>query len=99
LVRTVENPSDPRIIETWQNSVNCFLKAAELFPHSFEPVEIPYEGTTIPAYYYKSPLLGQDNLTGKSNSMSKDAVLYTTSQILKYSHARVLQPFLDYLGE
>jgi len=49
-----ENPSDPRIIETWQNSVDCFLKAAEHFPHPFESIEIPYEGTTIPAYFYTS---------------------------------------------
>jgi len=52
-----ENPNDHRIIETWQHSVDCFLKAAKYFPsNSFEAIEIPYEGTTIPAYFYKTPL-------------------------------------------
>jgi len=64
-----ENPSDPRIIETWQNSIDCFLKAAEHFPHSFESVEIPYEGTTIPAYFYKSPLPEQDNKNIKNKDL------------------------------
>jgi len=52
-----ENPDDQRIIETWQYSVDCFLKAAKYFSsNSFEAIEIPYEGTTIPAYFYKTPL-------------------------------------------
>jgi pimeloyl-ACP methyl ester carboxylesterase len=51
-----ENPNDPRIIETWQNSVDCFMKATEHFPYSFESKEISYENTTIPAYFYKTPL-------------------------------------------
>jgi hypothetical protein len=32
--------------------VDSFLKAADHFSHSFESVEIPYEGKTIPAYFY-----------------------------------------------
>ena len=50
-----ENPNDHRIIETWQSSVNCFLNATEYFSSKdFEAIEIPYEGTTIPAYFYKT---------------------------------------------
>ncbi|MFL6383704.1 MAG: alpha/beta hydrolase family protein, partial [Nitrososphaeraceae archaeon] len=49
------DPEDPRIQTTWGNSKECFRKAAELFspPIVVEPVEIPYEQTTLPGYFYK----------------------------------------------
>jgi len=47
-----ENPSDPRILETWGKSHDCFSKAAQLFSPAFEAVEIPYEGTTLPGYLF-----------------------------------------------
>lgn len=46
------NPSDPRIRETANKSRYCFRKAIELLPSYIEPVEIPYENTTLPAYFY-----------------------------------------------
>ena len=76
-----EDPSDTRIIETWQKSVDCFLKAAEHFPHSFESIEIPYEGTTIPAYFYKSPFPMHDNKKNKefpSSSSPKPTLVVHT---------------------
>jgi len=54
-----ENPADSRIIKTWENSVNSFMNAAKLFPFYFEPVEIPYEGTTLPGYFYSASTLSQ----------------------------------------
>lgn len=69
-----ENPSDPRIAETWQNSVDCFLKAAEHFPHSFESVEIPYEGTTIPAYFYRP---SHPSTSSSSSSSPPTVVVHT----------------------
>lgn len=48
-----EKPDDRRIVDSWQNSVYCFLKSSTRFTHSFEIVEIPYEGTTLPAYFYR----------------------------------------------
>jgi pimeloyl-ACP methyl ester carboxylesterase len=47
------DPEDPRIKTTWESSKRCFGNAASLFSPSFEPVEIPYEGTTLPGYFYK----------------------------------------------
>jgi len=44
------NPKDPRIIETWGKSRDCFLEYAKLSGGAVEPVEIPFEGTTLPAY-------------------------------------------------
>lgn len=44
------NPEDPRIIATWEKSKNCFLEATKNLPHSVNPVKIPFENTTLPAY-------------------------------------------------
>ncbi len=45
-------PADPRIIETWGKSRDVFVAAAELDTVPFEILEIPYEDTTLPAYFY-----------------------------------------------
>ena len=47
------NPNDPRILESWGKSRQCFIKAAKLFSPPFEVVEIPYEGTTLPGYFFR----------------------------------------------
>ena len=47
------DPSDPRILETWGKSRECFIKAGQLFSPPFEVVEIPYEGTTLPGYFFR----------------------------------------------
>ena len=47
------DPEDPRIQATWGVSKECFSKAARLFLPPFEPVEIPYERTTLPGYFYR----------------------------------------------
>lgn len=44
------NPEDPRIVSTWEKSRDNFLKAAKLADHPITPVEIPFEGTTLPGY-------------------------------------------------
>jgi hypothetical protein len=46
-------PVDPRLIEAFDREVDTFLKAATLFEPPIEPVEIPYEGTTLPGYFYR----------------------------------------------
>ena len=45
-------PVDPRLIEGFDREVGAFLKAAASFEPPIEPVEIPYEGTTLPGYFY-----------------------------------------------
>jgi pimeloyl-ACP methyl ester carboxylesterase len=47
------DPSDPRIRESSAKSRDCFAQAARLFSPAIEPVLIPYEGTTLPGYFYK----------------------------------------------
>jgi pimeloyl-ACP methyl ester carboxylesterase len=47
------DPTDPRILETWGKSRECFIKAGKLFSPPFESIEIPYEGTTLPGYFFR----------------------------------------------
>ncbi|MET7361390.1 alpha/beta hydrolase [Streptomyces sp. NPDC005562] len=45
--------ADPRIRHAYDASVAAFRRAAELFSPVIEPVEIPYEDTTLPGYLYR----------------------------------------------
>ena len=47
------DPDDPRILETAKASDKAYAEAARLTGPTWEPVEIPYEGTTLPGYFYK----------------------------------------------
>ncbi|MFF2045933.1 alpha/beta hydrolase family protein [Kitasatospora sp. NPDC058170] len=47
------HPCDPRHDHAYDRSVACFRAAAALFTPIIEPVEIPYEGTTLPGYLYR----------------------------------------------
>ncbi|MGW5245778.1 TIGR03086 family metal-binding protein [Streptomyces sp. NPDC004129] len=40
--------------DAYDSSVHCFRQAAALFTPAVEPVEIPYDGTTLPGYVYRS---------------------------------------------
>ena len=68
-----ENPQDSRILESWQSSVDTFLKAARMFTHHFQEIEIPYEGTTIPGYFYKP----SKEITGKNDVNRPTFIIHT----------------------
>jgi pimeloyl-ACP methyl ester carboxylesterase len=60
------DPADARIQTTWGKSKECFSKAVALFSPPFEPIEIPYEGTTtLPGYFYRT---GNDNSSNSINN-------------------------------
>ena len=69
-----ENPNDSRILDTWQDSVDTFKKAARLFTHNFKEIEIPYEGTTIPGYFY-TPL---EEITGSNKEILRPTLIVHT---------------------
>jgi alpha-beta hydrolase superfamily lysophospholipase len=52
-------PDDPRHHHAYDRSVECFLSAAPLFATPVQPVAIPYEGTTLPGYFYSAGDAGQ----------------------------------------
>ncbi|MDE1177002.1 MAG: alpha/beta fold hydrolase [Edaphobacter sp.] len=47
------DPEDPRILSMARASQKAYSEAAKLTGPTWEPVEIPYEGTTLPGYFYK----------------------------------------------
>jgi pimeloyl-ACP methyl ester carboxylesterase len=47
------DPADPRLLATWRASRDCFAAAAGLLSPPGEPIEIPFEGTTLPGYFYR----------------------------------------------
>ena len=48
------DPKDPRIGRAYRLSTQCYREAAPAFDPPIEPVEIPYEGTTLPGYFHRS---------------------------------------------
>lgn len=47
------DPDDPRILQDSRASRDAYARAAELTGPTWEKIEIPYEGTTLPGYFYK----------------------------------------------
>ncbi|MFO7601213.1 MAG: alpha/beta fold hydrolase [Candidatus Desulfacyla sp.] len=54
-----EKPVDPRIRDTWTKSTSIFRKAAGMFSPEIEYVQVSYEDTTMPAYFYRGGQGGQ----------------------------------------
>lgn len=67
------DPQDTRSIETWKLSKDCFNQAARLFPSSFEPIQIPYEQTTLPGYFFK--VNDDNNFTNKNKNQKQKPIL------------------------
>ena len=47
------DPVDPRILATSRASQKAYAQAAKLSGSTWDPVEISYEGTKLPGYFYK----------------------------------------------
>jgi pimeloyl-ACP methyl ester carboxylesterase len=45
------SPVDPRLVEAFDKEAEAFQKASALMTSPVEPVEIPFEGTTLPGYF------------------------------------------------
>lgn len=48
------NPNDPRIAGAYRKSVDSYQASAELFEPPIQPVEIPYEHTSLPGYFHRA---------------------------------------------
>jgi pimeloyl-ACP methyl ester carboxylesterase len=57
------DPQDPRVRRAYERSVACYKASAALFEPAIEPVEIPYEGTTIPGYFHQADNTGTPRKT------------------------------------
>jgi len=47
------DPKDPRVARAYRRSVDCYKACARLYDPPIEPVEIPYEHTTLPGYLHR----------------------------------------------
>jgi len=57
------NPGDPRILSESRASQKAYAEGARLTGATWEPVQIPYEGTTLPGYFYKAGNSGKPRPT------------------------------------
>jgi dienelactone hydrolase len=57
------DPRDPRIARAYQLSTECYRQGAKLYDPPIEPVEIPYEHTTLPGYFHRAGLGGEPRPT------------------------------------
>jgi esterase/lipase len=48
-------PKDPSVLQTGKNAVKTYDKAIELLKIPAKAVRIPYENTTLPGYFFRSP--------------------------------------------
>ena len=48
-------PVDPRLIDAFHLEMDVFDRAMALLDPPGEQLEIPYEGTTLPAYFLRAP--------------------------------------------
>ena len=57
------NPADSRVQRAYERTIACYKSAAALFAPPIEPVEIPYEGTTLPGYFHTPDTSGRSRPT------------------------------------
>ena len=58
-----------------KQQIHCFSKVAELFSPAFEPIEIPYEGTTLPGYFYRIEDDDDDDSNNNSNNAPRPTLI------------------------
>jgi len=56
-------PVDPRVVQAYDRQTDAFRKACPLFAPAFEPIQIPYEGTTLPGYFFRADAAGEPRPT------------------------------------
>ena len=47
------DPNDVRSLQTWRLSKECFIRSTQHFSCTFKPIQIPYEQTKLPGYFFK----------------------------------------------
>src|SRR5829696_7469807 len=58
-----DSPVDPRLVEAFDKETDTFQKAAALMTPPVEPVEIPYEGISLPGYFCQADDSGRPRPT------------------------------------
>jgi hypothetical protein len=80
-------PEDPRIQTTIDLSKDCFSKAVSTFPIKVESIEIPYEETTLPGYFYHTK---KENINDKNTQSCNDNNNKQENKEEKSNHNKVI---------
>ncbi|MFG2226296.1 alpha/beta hydrolase family protein [Streptomyces sp. NPDC048644] len=67
------DPGDPRIRTAYDKSIDAYHRFVDLSGPTIERVEVPYENTTLPGYFYPSPLPGRQPLIVMHNGFDGTA--------------------------
>lgn len=67
------DPDDPRIRTAYDRSVDAFHRYVDLAGPTIERIAVPYEDTTLPGYFYPSPLPGRQPLIVMHNGFDGTA--------------------------
>lgn len=83
----LKRPVDPRLLEAYECHTSAFRQAAALFTPAAEVIRIPYEDTTLPAYFFKVDDSGQPRptliLTGGYDSTNEECYFWNAAAALR----------------
>ena len=86
------DPSDSRIASTWEKGVESYRKAIGLFSNKVEAIEIPYDGTTLPGYFFTASSKGYNNSNDGNDDDTNSA---DQQQVTKRKPTLILTTGLD----
>jgi pimeloyl-ACP methyl ester carboxylesterase len=80
-------PLDPRVTHAFDLQAETFRTAAALFSPPVEQIEIPYEGSTLPGYFYRANADGRPSrtiiLTGGYDSTAEELYFFNAAAAIR----------------
>jgi pimeloyl-ACP methyl ester carboxylesterase len=80
-------PVDSRLIRALDRQAETFRLAAELLTPAFEPITVPYEGTTLPGYFVRAAEGGEPRptiiITGGHDSTAEELYFWNGAAALR----------------
>ena len=80
-------PLDPRATRAFDLQTETFRKAAALFSPPVEQIEIPYDGTTLPGYFYRANADSRPSrtiiLTGGYDSTAEELYFFNAAAAIR----------------
>jgi pimeloyl-ACP methyl ester carboxylesterase len=80
-------PLDPRVPRAFDLQADAFRKAAALFSPPVEQIEIPYEGSSLPGYFYRANADGRPSrtliLTGGYDSTAEELYFFSAAAAIR----------------
>jgi pimeloyl-ACP methyl ester carboxylesterase len=87
LIFLIGTPDDARLAQAFERHTRAFRKAGALFDPPFEAIAIPYEGTTLPGYFFRVDATNTPRPTliinGGYDSSAEEGYCYTAAAALR----------------